>query len=503
MWVSQVIIQDIKSFDKMAEIWLDQKMNIVIGENNSGKSIIIKALYLLQNQNAIQEPDVRYGKAHGRVVITLADFDGALFGIENFSDQLYELVYEVNKTRGMGMRFANPSGVSSFATIQNREPNNFIYPFFAKRKVGRFEETVNIGYTQQVGENLANLVSKIDRLCDRNHPAHEAYRSACDEIIGFQVSTQPSDNGKKAGIWLDNFTSIPLEAMGDGVPHLLGLICNLCIAENKLFLIEELESDIHPKALKALLRLIISKTNTNQFVITTHSNIVAKYLGSISGSKLHYIGRQAGIRVPTATYREIANSTEERRAVLEELGYEMTDYDIWKGWLILEESSAERIINDFLIPRFAPILVGRLRTIAASGVSQVEPKFEDLNRLFLFTHLEPSYKNNAWVLVDNGEAGDEAINVLKTKYVRSGWNEECFIKLSKNNFEEYYPERFKPKVEAVLKIKDKQGKRDAKKTLFGEVLQWISKNEQEAEIEFASSAQEIIDILKRIENELS
>jgi hypothetical protein len=57
--------------------------------------------------------------------------------------------------------------------------------------------------------------------------------------------------------------------MGEGIPHLLGLINDLCLAENKLFLIEEPENDIHPKALKRLLDLIIQKSQSNQFVIST------------------------------------------------------------------------------------------------------------------------------------------------------------------------------------------------------------------------------------------
>ena len=41
--------------------------------------------------------------------------------------------------------------------------------------------------------------------------------------------------------------------MGEGVANIVGLLVDLCLAENKLFLIEEPENDIHPKALKGLL----------------------------------------------------------------------------------------------------------------------------------------------------------------------------------------------------------------------------------------------------------
>lgn len=85
------------------------------------------------------------------------------------------------------------------------------------------------------------------------------------------------------------------------------------------------------------------------------------------------------------------------------MGYDFFDFDLWSAWLILEESSAERIIREYLIPWFVPELKGRLRTYSANSLSEVETKFRDFNNLFVFLHLQPTYKNLAWVVVDGGE----------------------------------------------------------------------------------------------------
>jgi hypothetical protein len=88
--------------------------------------------------------------------------------------------------------------------------------------------------------------------------------------------------------------------------------------------------------------------------------MVMQYLGSIENSKIHYINRDETKAIPTALYREIGTDPEERRAVLEELGYEMTDFGLWSGWLILEESSAERKIRAWRLERRAvPALLQR------------------------------------------------------------------------------------------------------------------------------------------------
>jgi len=112
------------------------------------------------------------------------------------------------------------------------------------------------------------------------------------------------------------------------------------------------------------------------------------------------------------------------------------------------------------------------------------------------------YKNHAWVMVDGDPSGQKIINDLKQKYMPGGWTEDKFINFSKENFEEYYPERFSEKAQAVLAVKDKQEKRAAKKTLFDEVLAWINSGQQQAKSEFEESAAEVIAILKAIEEDL-
>jgi len=145
--------------------------------------------------------------------------------------------------------------------------------------------------------------------------------------------------------------------MGEGVANALGLIVDLCIAKNKVFLIEEPENDIHPTALKGLLDLVAVKAATNQFIITTHSNIVVKHLGSQPESKLFDVDMILDADgLPTASVTEVGETVEDRRTVLESLGYELHHVDLWDYWLFLEESSAEKIIRTYLIPWFAPSL---------------------------------------------------------------------------------------------------------------------------------------------------
>ncbi|MBD2055425.1 ATP-binding protein [Oculatella sp. FACHB-28] len=288
--------------------------------------------------------------------------------------------------------------------------------------------------------------------------------------------------------------------MGDGVPNIVYLLTSLATSKNKLFLVEEPENDLHPKALKALLDLIIISSSFNQFVISTHSNIVVSYLCNTPESQLLRITSVPG-KLPTESIVEkVASTLEARISVLQELGYSFSDFALWDGWLILEESSAERIIRDYLVPWFVPRLA-RVRTLAAGGIDKVEPILEDFQRLILFTHLQPIYKNRTWVRVDNDEPGKDIVSKLRTKYV--DWSEDRFQTNDADQFEYYYPTVFAEKVKTVLSIQDRQEKRRAKGELLKEVMSWLDADVARGHDALEQSAASIIADLHTIDSQLS
>ena len=362
---------------------------------------------------------------------------------------------------------------------------------------------MNEGNTNIVSGNLQYLYSKIDRISNPQfQPAYELYMKACDDILGFKITSVASPNGKKAAYIIRNLQHIPLEVMGEGVANIVGLLVDLCVAEDKLFLIEEPENDIHPKALKGLLSIIAEKSENNQFIITTHSHIVTKYLGSHPGSKIFNVTTSFENNVPTSQAEEVPSNVESRRNLLESLGYELMDNDMWDSWLILEESSAEKFIREYLIPWFTPKLNGKLRTFSARTVNEVEPKFNNLNGLFVFLNMEQIYKNRVWVIIDSGEKEEEIIDKLRGIYVASGWDGNNFSQFKEHDFEKYYPAVFQEKVSEILLMGNSMQKLEKKKALREEVEKWVEGDIEAAKQEFEISAKEVIDRLKEIEAQL-
>jgi len=314
------------------------------------------------------------------------------------------------------------------------------------------------------------------------------------------VTAIPGGGGQRPGVYLPNRKTIPIDQMGEGVPNIAALLADLALSEGKLFLIEEPENDLHPQALKALLDLIIESSKLNQFVVSTHSNIVVRHLASAENSKLYNVTSELGKIPLVASVHAVEPTVEARLKVLQELGYSFSDFDLWDGWLILEESSAERIIRDYLIPWFAPKLA-RVRTLAVGGVGNVKPTFDDYHRLVRFTHLEKAYLDSAWVRVDGDDVGVKTITQLQAHY--SSWKSDRFGRFRKPQFEHYYPVEFTDKISHALAHKDNQTRRKAKRDLLDDVRAWLDEDEVRAREALSKSAAEVIADLKVIENQLT
>ena len=501
--VSAVHISNYKSIADSGEIELGQ-VNVLVGRNNHGKSAFIRAVHFLQ-QGAVYAPgDVRLGAKEATVDVSLIGNDitdiGRYFH-SNVSSTTLKLRILLGSQISNGIAIQNANApLLGFAQLQPQEPDNFIYTYLSRRKVFGFDREVDRRRTRAVQTDLRFLVAKVARLADPDYVHAAEYEQLCKAILGFRISVHAAEDGvgQQAGIPVGLYGYIPIESMGEGVSSQLGLITDLCMADGNLFLVEEPENDIHPESLKALLNVIVEKSATNQFIVSTHSNIVTRYLGAAANSKIfEFESDYKPNTVSTSTIRQVESTAEARIAVLQRLGYELSDFDLWDGWLVLEESSAEIIIR-YLIPWFVPELA-RVRTVAAGGTSKVEPTFEDFRRLFLFAHLELQYRGKAWVIVDGDSEGQKVIAGLRTKY--RDWPSDHFMTWSKSDFEDYYPLRFAEQVkEALGNPHDK--KPAAKKTLLDEVKAWCDANPAEAKVEFAKSAGEVIEILQSVKDDL-
>ena len=499
MRVTSISMSMFRSFDTLLKMDLNV-INVLVGPNNSGKSTILRALYLMQDGAAPSLADIRAGATKSTIEIRFDEsvsWSGAnqrieeiLIAIEGDVRNPRASIISVEGLAEHGIRIGNGIGPRPAY-----EPEHFVVPFLAKRKVVGYSEDVRGSNSISIHPNMSLLSAKLARVANPAFPEYERYTEACKRILGFVVSAVPSDGGMRPGVYLPDKSRLYIDQMGEGVANIVGLLADLTLFEDKLFLIEEPENDLHPAALKVLLELIVDRSRFNQFIVSTHSNIVLRHLGGEEGSTVYRVTADVGLPT-TSKVSLVGNEPRERLQVLRELGYSFSDMDLWDGWLILEESSAERIIRDYLIPWFAPKL-SRIRTLAAGGVSEIEPTFNDFHRLVRFSHLEDAYRAATWVRVDGDEVGNGIVERLRQRY--STWDRDRFGVFSEPQFERYYPEPFQGRVAEVMQIPDKARRREEKRKLLEDVRTWIDSNIEAAKEALARSARDVISDLKTME----
>lgn len=496
MKIQSIRLTGIRSFEDTGDVQLSRGCNLFVGQNNAGKSTLLRSALAWQGF-FFEDPDVRAGAQLSANAMTLTELSPEDI-LPGRPPEAAAMRYQVS-LRGSGNESAGPPLVTignNALVFRPTWPGNFIVPFVARRKAVQFDQNVSSQSQALVTGTFSNLYSRIDLLATRGRSSHETFLTAVREIIGLEIVTNASRNGKEAGFFFDDENFVTLDRMGDGVTEMVALIVELCLAKGKLFVLEEPETNLHPRGLKALLGMVRESAAQNQFMIATHSNIVVRDLAVDPETKVFRVFRDGDRASSPSAVEEVERTPAAHRALLRDLGYEFADTDLHDGWLFLEEASAEAVINELLIPWFAPELARRLRTYSAAGVTNLEPSVAEFQRLVTFVHLQPVYEGRLWVRADGDGPGRAAIEKIRSTF--NYLSDEEASTFGQPQFEMYYPLHFHEQVAEVLAIPEKRQRQARKRQLREEVFAWSHANEPEAQAAWAESAAEPIKLLRQI-----
>lgn len=287
-----------------------KRINLLVGDNNSGKTSVLEAVGMSVNYDAsfviacegIRDAGMLPPVTHLQDSKMWTDFE-YLFYEQNFQ-QGFQIESKVNKensdriiklkaslTNEAG-KFSNSQAPNSFVINQNLI-NSLILEYLENdlhqerlgySRDGTYKTLSNIipitplSFVSSTPAKTRELIGPMFKVAQENgekffsdlaqkiDPKIKAIKTAGDQIL--------ADIGK---------VSTPLKYMGDGLTSVLHILLQIREKKNGILLIDEIENGLHWKTQKVLWRAVIAaaKENNVQIIATTHSRDTIAALSEI------------------------------------------------------------------------------------------------------------------------------------------------------------------------------------------------------------------------------
>ncbi|WP_413407952.1 ATP-dependent nuclease [Paenibacillus amylolyticus] len=388
MIILNVRIKNHKSIDDSGEIKLHNKMNVLAGKNNTGKSAFIEALYKVL-QGMLNSPALDTQSTEIELELSLSDEE-----VNYLNDNVPPgFTIQYSEKFRLFLRYFNSHNVTVFNKVQGYYNDHFqdVYINSNYHKVGVApkymfvipdqEDSVLVPNSTFISNFMNLLNKKIVYITGSRHvpstetstlnnylkidgtnlngflySMHNNEEETFDKIVETfkQIFTDvitirtPIDEGNQTFIsvsfeGLD--TPIPLSDCGSGYTHVLLLLCVLYTKENSIVLFDEPQVFLHPSAEKAIYDLV-SDSNEHQFVFTTHSPILINYP---SDKYLIHVSKLNGI----SSFTQLEHIQE----VLSDIGVSNSDFAL-SDKVIFVEGQTEELVIPMILTHFGLKQIG-------------------------------------------------------------------------------------------------------------------------------------------------
>lgn len=353
---------DIQGFRGIKKLKIDdlQNINLFVGQNNSCKTSILEAIFLLLG---VSNPELIIKINNFRdLIITEEDDFRFIFNDLNYKNQLMisatqgknalrELViepqlkkqksisqssYELNEESQTEMMNLGTSPLDESITelllkfkikeFQTAAKNHkakllieknkltFVQPENYREKIRGVYVTPKIGLVANLEKELEDIIVN-----KRQQEIIEILNLVDQTITNISF-------GRNRMIYMDIGIKklVPINLLGDGIRRLLGLVLSIYNAKNGIVLIDEIENGLHYSILKDVWKVVFeaAKKFKVQVFVTTHNIETLKYL------------KEAAKKAGTSTQRSIRSYTIRK---LSDLSLKAYKYDFEKFDISIEQ----------------------------------------------------------------------------------------------------------------------------------------------------------------------
>ncbi|MGJ0237573.1 AAA family ATPase [Novosphingobium fluoreni] len=366
-----------QSFSDSGDIELGEGINLIVGQNNVGKSSLLRALQssLADDRHRTPERWETYRLPHPEVKLDIAFSGGELRNMllqmggafipspqnvnaQEFAEELlsspqiivnashrpgirFNATYpahgrfEWNKLNQQVCAFSDPSGGTLTFTHTYHGDDSVpeaVHRLWDEKMFYFSAERMNVGVSSagpahRLSPNAQNLPSVLLTLSGDRGDVFKRLVEHVREVfptIG-NVSVRPVGGGQiEIRVWPTEAMervelSFPLLQSGTGVSQVLSVLAAIMTVDHAVLIIDEINSFLHPAAVKSLLRIIKTNYASHQYIVSTHSPEVISFSNP---SSITLVKREAYESEVTHLKTEEVDAF---RGVAEHLGVSMAD----------------------------------------------------------------------------------------------------------------------------------------------------------------------------------
>ncbi len=297
----------IQNFKSLKDVTLDlQKVNLLIGPNNSGKTNFLKALEFIQTATSDKEliESVKF-RINGKSVDDLLEmdlsFDLIQLGQEYVSDRRYTQSIFFFTPESVGIQRGRLFVTEENKRIGNHEDmeiSKFQSLFFSeagkiiiyKPNPNKIIQPSHLTLAENLDNECSNLIAFLNSI--RTNYSKKVFESIERDFENcvrdlIEINTPPvnTDEGVKLSLkFFDkNNNTFWADEVSEGVIYFLAL---LCIVHQptppKILLLEEPERGIHPRRIHEVMNFIfqLAEEKDVQIILTTHNEHVLNYFSN-------------------------------------------------------------------------------------------------------------------------------------------------------------------------------------------------------------------------------
>ena len=542
MYLSKIKVENYKSFRDSGEIEFKSGINIIVGQNNSGKTALLEAIELRNHNKPYKgiKPNTKdLSEIEAEIYTELSKINSyktsriyirqafnknernaqSIFNnntkkdlklkakkISNHQIDIKNTLYEESSANPVFMmekhndeyKSSSVTNIDKKHLFWNKILNDFtekIYRFNSERlNLGKSD----VGESRELLPNASNLAQVLMNTKANNDPLYERLVKYVSEVIPSVkwVTSVLTDNGARNEIRIWTISKeteredlvIPLSECGTGVGQILAILYVVVTSkEPRTIIIDEPNSFLHPGAAKKLIQ-ILNKFPQHQYFISTHSPEILSAAKPSTITRLKYVDGE--------TIAESINleQTKDLRETLDEIGVRFSDIFFSENILWVEGETEEKAFplilgasDELFDVAFLPLVhTDDLRERKSKGRKHAKLVFEIYNRLSGANALTPPF---IAVILDKESSTPQELTDLTKEF----GDKLKFI--PRIMYENYLID-----AEAITNVLNDEIIENANKISLEQIEKWIEEKRENKFLSKNETSEEVLEINDWLEN---